>query len=72
MWILRKRRTRISIEDSPTNDLSDRTIRYAARHFVLKKTELHWFPAFSRDKAGTSHIGARHAAGTGSQLGHSR
>ncbi|MBP1293281.1 hypothetical protein M2192_007356 [Bradyrhizobium elkanii USDA 61] len=41
MWILRKRRTRISIEDSPTNDLSDRTIRYAARHFVLKKTELH-------------------------------
>ncbi|MGY3529361.1 hypothetical protein ACVISU_002129 [Bradyrhizobium sp. USDA 4452] len=40
MWILRKRRTRISIEDSPTNDLRDRTIRYAGRHFVLKKAEL--------------------------------
>ncbi|MGY4401816.1 hypothetical protein ACVIYL_002619 [Bradyrhizobium sp. USDA 3315] len=40
MWILRKRRSRISIEDSPTNDLSGRTIRYAARHFVLKKGEL--------------------------------
>ncbi|MBP2431908.1 hypothetical protein ABIF38_002669 [Bradyrhizobium japonicum] len=41
MWILRKRRTRISIEDSSTNDLSDRTIRYTARHFVLKKMDLH-------------------------------
>ena len=72
MWILRKRRTRISIEDSLTNDLSERTIRYAARHFVLKKTELHWFPAFLRDRAGMSHIGTRQAAWTGVQLVDSR
>ncbi|RZN36018.1 hypothetical protein CWO90_02210 [Bradyrhizobium sp. Leo121] len=34
---------RISIEDSSTNDLSSRTIRHSAQHFVLKTMPLHNF-----------------------------